>query len=135
MSVNLTSSVLTHTHTHTHTHRRVQGDFAGAEYFSYFDCSDRVSRVCAYVQTHQITHIRCVQVFVYQLRLNRVFPGDSVVKNPPAMQKLQEALVQSQCQENPLEEGIATHSRILAWRIPWTKESGGSMGLQRVGHD
>ena len=40
-------------------------------------------------------------------------------------------------QEDPLEEGMATHSSILAWRIPWTEESGGlqSMGLQRVRHD
>ena len=39
--------------------------------------------------------------------------------------------------EDPLEEGMATHSNILAWRIPWTEESGGlqSMGLQRVGHN
>ena len=37
----------------------------------------------------------------------------------------------------PLEEGMATHSSILAWRIPWTEEPGGlqSMGWQRVGHD
>ena len=39
--------------------------------------------------------------------------------------------------EDPLENGTATHSSILAWRIPWTKEAGGlqSMGLQRVGHN
>ena len=39
--------------------------------------------------------------------------------------------------EDPLEEGMATHSSILARRIPWTEEPGGlqSMGLQRVGHD
>ena len=39
--------------------------------------------------------------------------------------------------ENPLEEGMATHSSILAWRIPWTEEPGGlqSIKLQRVGHD
>ena len=39
--------------------------------------------------------------------------------------------------EHPLEEAMATHSSILAWKIPWTEESGGlqSMGLQRVGHD
>ena len=39
-------------------------------------------------------------------------------------------------QEDPLEEGMATHSRILAWKIPWTEAPGGlqSMGLQRVGH-
>ena len=42
--------------------------------------------------------------------------------------------VQSLCQEGPLEEGLATHSSILAWRIPWTEESGGlqSTGSQRV---
>ena len=39
--------------------------------------------------------------------------------------------------EGPLEEGMATHSSILAWKIPWTEEPGGlwSMGSQRVGHD
>ena len=55
------------------------------------------------------------------------------VKNLPAMQ---ETWVQSLGQEDPLEKGMATHSSILAWRIPWTKEPGGllSMGSQRVGH-
>ena len=45
--------------------------------------------------------------------------------------------VQSLGQEDPLEELMATHSSILAWRIPWTEESGRlqSMGLQRVRHD
>ena len=45
--------------------------------------------------------------------------------------------VQSLGQEDPSEEGTATHSRILAWRIPWTEELGWiqSMGLQRAGHD
>ena len=40
-------------------------------------------------------------------------------------------------QEDPLEKGLATHSNILAWRIPWTEEPGGleSRGLQRVGHE
>ena len=54
-----------------------------------------------------------------------------VVKNPPAMQ---ETWVQSLGWEDPLEKGIATHSSILAWRIPWTEEPGRlqSMGLQRV---
>ena len=50
---------------------------------------------------------------------------------------MQETLVPSVGQEDPLEKGIAIRSRILAWRIPWTEEPGGlqSMGLQRVGHD
>ena len=47
-----------------------------------------------------------------------------VVKNPSAMQEMQEMRVQSLGQEDPLEEGMATHSRILAWRIPWTMEPG-----------
>ena len=57
-----------------------------------------------------------------------------MVKNPPAMQ---ENWVQSLSREDSLEEGMATHSSILVWRIPWTEEPGGlqSTGLQRVGHD
>ena len=53
------------------------------------------------------------------------------------MQEMQDLWVQSLVQEDPLEEGIATHSSILAERIPWTEEPGGiqSMGSQRVGHD
>ena len=56
------------------------------------------------------------------------------VKNLPAMQKTR---VRSLGQEDPLEEEMATHSSILAWRIPWTEQPHGlqSMGSQRVGHD
>ena len=56
------------------------------------------------------------------------------VKNLPAMQ---ETWVRSLGQEDALEKGMATHSSILAWRIPWTEEPGGlqTMGSQRVGHD
>ena len=56
------------------------------------------------------------------------------VKNLPATQ---ETWVRSLGWEDPPEEGMATHSSILAWRIPWTEEPGGlqSMGLQRVGHN
>ena len=62
------------------------------------------------------------------------FPGASVVKNLPAKQEMQ---VQSLGWEDPLEEEMATHPSILAWRIPWTEEPGRlwSMGSQRVGHD
>ena len=57
-----------------------------------------------------------------------------IVKNPPAMQ---ETWVQSLGWEDPLKKGLATHSSILAWRIPWTEEFGGlqSTGAQKVGHD
>ena len=59
------------------------------------------------------------------------------VKNLPAMQETQEMWVRFLGWEDPLEEGMASHSSILAWRIPWTEESRGlqSKGLQRVGHD
>ena len=56
------------------------------------------------------------------------------VKSQPAMQETQETRVRSLGQEDPLEKGMAAHSSILAWRIPWTEESGGqqSKGSQRV---
>ena len=56
------------------------------------------------------------------------------VKNSPAMQETRD---RSLGQEDLLEKEMATHSLILAWRIPWTEEPGGlqSMGLQRVRHD
>ena len=63
-----------------------------------------------------------------------------MVKNPPAMQEIQIrslGWLQSLDCEDPLEKGVATHSSILAWRIPWTEEPGKlqSMGSQNVGHD
>ena len=62
------------------------------------------------------------------------FPGGTDVKNPPAMQ---ETWVRSLGWEDPLEEGMVTHSSILAWRILWTEEPGRlqSIGLERVRHD
>ena len=48
----------------------------------------------------------------------KAFPGGSVVKNPPAMQEIEEIWVQSLVQEDTLEESMTTHSNILAWRIP-----------------
>ena len=61
------------------------------------------------------------------------FTSGSVVNNLPAMQKLKETQVRSLGQEDPLEKCMATHSSILAWRIPWTEEPGGlqSMGSQK----
>ena len=57
-----------------------------------------------------------------------------MVKNLPAMQETQ---VRFLGEEDPLEKEMTMHSSILAWKIPWTEESGGlqSMGLQRVEHD
>ena len=57
-----------------------------------------------------------------------------MVQNLPAMREIE---IQSLGQEDPLEKGMATHSIILTWRVPWTEEPGGlqSVGSQRVGHD
>ena len=63
-----------------------------------------------------------------------IFRGHLEVKNMPAVS---ETWVRSLAQEDPLEKGMATHSSILAWRIPRTEEPGGlqSTGSQRVGHN
>ena len=63
----------------------------------------------------------------------KCFPGDLDESLPV----VQETWVQFLGQEDPLEKEMATHSSILAWKIPWTEEPGGlqSMGLQTVGHD
>ena len=65
------------------------------------------------------------------------FPGGLVVKNPSAVQEVQEMWFWFLGQEDPLEEEMATHSSILAGKILWIEEPGGlqSVGLQRVGHD
>ena len=57
-----------------------------------------------------------------------------MIKNPPAMQEI---WVPSLGQEDSLEEGMASHSSILAWRIPWTEELGRlpPKGFQRLGHN
>ena len=62
------------------------------------------------------------------------FPGTQLVQNLPVVQEM---WVQSLGWEVPLEKGMATHSSILAWRIPWTEDCDGiqSMGLQTLGHD
>ena len=63
-----------------------------------------------------------------------IFRGHLEVKN---MSAVSETWVRSPGQEDPLEKGMATHSSILAWRIPWTEEPGGLqiMRSQRVRHD
>ena len=64
----------------------------------------------------------------------RASPVAQTVKNPPTMQETQ---VRSLDGEDPLEKGMAIHSNIFAWRIPWTEEPGRiqSMGSPRVEHD
>ena len=70
----------------------------------------------------------------YPLQYSWASLGTQLVKNLPAMW---ETWVQSLDWEDPLKKGMATHSSILAWRIPWTKEPGGLQPIdsQRVGHD
>ena len=65
------------------------------------------------------------------------FSGVSAVKKPPAVQEQKEMQVPPLDQEEPLEQEMATHSSILAWRIPRTEEPGGvqSMGSQRIRRD
>jgi len=65
------------------------------------------------------------------------FTSGSAANDMPTMQELQEVWVQSWLGKMPVEEGKATHSSILAWRIPWIEEPGKlqSIGLQRVGHN
>ena len=66
--------------------------------------------------------------------LSRASLVAQMVKSLPAMPETQ---VQSLGQEDPLEKGVATHSSILAWDMPWMEGAGRlqSMGSQRVGHD
>ena len=77
-----------------------------------------------------------IEVFMQVILISLLYglPLWLTVKNLPAMQ---ETWVLSLGQEDPLEKRMATHSSILAWRIPWTEEPGGlqSMVLQRVEHD
>jgi len=70
----------------------------------------------------------------YPLQYSWASLGAQMVKNPPTMP---ETWVRSLGWEDPLEEGMATHSSILAWRIPWAEETGGLQSIwpQRVGHD
>ena len=71
---------------------------------------------------------------IFYLTLTLLLKVARMVKNLPPMQEIR---VQSLGQEDPLDNGMATHSSILAWRIPWTEEPGRleSMESQRVGHD
>ena len=75
----------------------------------------------------------CLSVKVKAVQINFRLPGGLGVKNPPANTRDAGYIGR----KGLLEEGMATHSSILAWRIPWAEEPGGlqSMGSQRLGHD
>ena len=80
----------------------------------------------------QLRQLEEIYVWFQKTEIN--VPLAQMVKNLLAMQ---ETRVRSLGQEDPLEKGMAIHSSILAWRIPWTEKPGGlkSMRSQRVGHD
>ena len=97
-------------------------------------------------KTRFISHAYFLSVYCAHLYSSPIFtlgfPGGSVVKKKKkkihlSMQEMQETWVQSLGQEDPLGEEMATHSSVLAWKIPWTEEPGGLqfMGSQRVGQD
>ena len=75
-----------------------------------------------------------IYLFIYFKRASQVA---LVVKNPPANAGDIRSCVRSLGWEDPLKEGMATHSSILVWRIPWTEDPVGlqSIALQRVRHD
>ena len=89
-------------------------------------------------ETHCV-HSLITNLEIYNSRLHLPVPEwFSGKKNPPAIKKTQEKpWVRSLGREDPLEENMATHSSILAWRIPWTEEPGGlqSRGSHRAGYD
>ena len=76
-------------------------------------------------------------IVVIHKRVSGAFLMAQWVKNPPVMQEIQRRQAQSLGWEDPLKEGMATHSSIFTWRIPWIEEPGGlqCVGLQRLGHD
>ena len=81
----------------------------------------------------KLTHSK-LQIPGFYLRILSQLLVAQLVKNLPTMQKTQ---FLSLGWEDPLEKGLAAHSNILAWKIPWTEEPGRlqSLGLQKVGHD
>ena len=62
--------------------------------------------------------------WVTKLSIAQDFPDGSEGKNPPVLQETQEVWLQFLGREDPLEEGMATHSSTVAWKIPWTEEPG-----------
>ena len=82
-------------------------------------------------------HTACTQVKKEDLEGENTTAFGAVVKNSPASVGDARDVGSIPGQEDPLQEGMATHSSILAWRIPWTEEADRlqSMGLQSTGHD
>ena len=103
--------------------------YYGVKYKIYLHCSNRAG-------WHGFVHVYARAWYISVAKVYRGFPSSSEVRNLPTMQELQETWVWTLDREDLLEEDVATHSSVLAWRIPWTEEPGGlqSMGSQRVRH-
>ena len=91
-------------------------------------------------RTILLYHLNLLEIvmIIQLLRDEMGFPGGSADKEPACQcRRHKRSWVRSVGQEDPLEKEMATHSSILAWKIPWTEEPGGlqSMGSQRVGHN
>ena len=84
-----------------------------------------------------LLHCRWILYHQDSLAIRKAPPVDIMGKNPPVNAEDVTDVVQSLDLEGPLEEGMATHSIIFAWRISWTEQPGQlqSLGLQRLGHD
>ena len=81
--------------------------------------------------------LRCGDIYIWPYFMACSLGASLVAQRVKHLPAMQETWVLSLGWEDPLEKEMATHSSILAWRIPWTEEPGGlqSTGLQRVGHD
>ena len=93
------------------------------------------SKICTHYVDHCISKNTLIRIWVwFWVQSNQASLVAQMIKNTPAMQETQ---VPSLHHEDPLEKGMATHSSILAQRIPWTEEPGGlqSLGLQRARHN
>ena len=80
---------------------------------------------------------RCGDIYIWPYFMACSLGASLVAQRIKCLPAMQETWVWSLGWEDPLEKEMATHSSILAWRIPWTEEPGGlqSMGSQRVGHN
>ena len=93
---------------------------------------------CAYGHLFEADGVWCkatTQTACLYLRAG--LPRGAMVKNPPAVLETQETRIRPQGGEDALEEGMAAHSSLLAWRTPWREKSGGRqfIAAQRVGQD
>jgi len=93
------------------------------------------THMCVYIYIHTCV---CVYTHIHIYTYTHMgFPGGTSSKEPTYQCRKPKRQVWSLGQEDPLEEGMATHSNILAWRIPWIKEPGGLQSIRshRVLHD